>query len=208
MGFIDYNQEQLMIPMEWKSLIEKDDIVFVINEIVEKMNINKLLETYSPLGSNSYNPKMMLKIILYGYIRKKYSSRAIEEAVRCDIKFIWLAGGNKPTRNVINDFRKDKMKFIMEEVFIELLLILEDKCYINDEEYFSKTSRKKANKGKKIPVEKRREEIRINVQKLMAKIDKINEKESKIYKNKILHPKEISEEELEDFAKRLSEKMN
>ena len=112
MGFKAYEQNQLMIPMEWKSLIDKEDVVFVVNDVIEKMNIDKILETYSPLGPNSYNPKMMIKVIMYGYIRKRYSSRLMEDAVRNDIKFIWLAGGNKPTRNVLNDFRKDKMSLI------------------------------------------------------------------------------------------------
>lgn len=61
--------------MEWKTLINKDDVVFVLNDLIDNMNIDKLLETYSPLGSNSYSPKMMLKILMYGYIRKKYSSK-------------------------------------------------------------------------------------------------------------------------------------
>lgn len=95
MGFKYYEQNQLMIPMEWKTLIEKDDIVFVLNDLIDNMNIDKLLETYSPLGSSSYSPKMMLKILMYGYIRKRYSSRQIAEAVQCDIKFIWLAGENR-----------------------------------------------------------------------------------------------------------------
>lgn len=127
MGFKYYEQNQLMIPMEWKTLIDKDDVVFVLNDLIDNMNIDKLLETYSPLGSNPYSPKMMLKILMYGYIRKRYSSKQIAEAVQCDIKFIWLAGGNKPTRNVINSFRKDKMKIIMEDVFVELLVVLENK---------------------------------------------------------------------------------
>ena len=53
MGFKYYEQNQLMIPMEWKTLIDKDDIVFVLNDLIDNMNIDKLLETYSPLGSNS-----------------------------------------------------------------------------------------------------------------------------------------------------------
>ena len=32
MGFRNYEQNQLMIPMEWKTLIPKDDVVFVLND--------------------------------------------------------------------------------------------------------------------------------------------------------------------------------
>ncbi len=148
MGFKYYEQNQLMIPMEWKSLIDKDDVVFVLNDLIDNMNIDKLLETYSPLGNSAYPPKMMLKILMYGYIRKRYSSRQIAEAVQSDIKFIWLAGGNKPTRNVINSFRKDKMKIIMEDVFVELLIVLEKKGYINTEEYFVDGAKIEANANK------------------------------------------------------------
>ena len=131
-----------------ETLIDKNDVAFVLNDLIDNMNIDKLLKTYSTLESSSYSPKMMLKILMYGYIRKRYSSRQIAEAVQCDIKFIWLEGGNKPTRNVINSFRKDKMKIIMEDVFIKLLVVLEKKGYINTEEYFVDGTKIEANANK------------------------------------------------------------
>ena len=213
MGFKYYEQNQLMIPMQWRTLIDKDDIVFVLNDVIEQMNIDKILETYSPLGTDSYHPKMMLKILMYGYIRKKYSSRLIAEAVNSDVKFIWLAGGNKPTRNVINAFRKDKMKLIMEDVFSELMVILEAKGYINSEEYFVDGTKIEANANKytfvwKKNVEKQREILQKKVHELMKEIDKLNEEEDKLYPDEEKHPEEITPEELEEFAKRLSDKLN
>ena len=213
MGFKYYEQNQLMIPMEWKILIDKDDVVFVLNDLIDNMNIDKLLETYSPLGSNSYDPKMMLKILMYGYIRKRYSSRLIAEAVESDIKFIWLAGGNKPTRNVINSFRKDKMKIIMEDVFVELLVVLEKKGYINTEEYFVDGTKIEANANKytfvwKKAVEKYRAKLQEKVHELMKDIDSLNDEEDKLYPDKEIKPEEITPEELEEFSKRLSDKLN
>ena len=108
MSFKSYEQNQLQIPMAWETIIEKDHVARVLNDVVEQMKLDKILETYSPLGQSSFNPKMMIKILMYGYIKRKYSSRLIAEGIQSDIYFIWLAGGNKPTRNVINDFRKDK----------------------------------------------------------------------------------------------------
>ena len=213
MGFKYYEQNQLMIPMEWKTLIDKNDVVFVLNDLIDNMNIDKLLETYSPLGNSSYSPKMMLKILMYGYIRKRYSSRQIAEAVQCDIKFIWLAGGNKPTRNVINSFRKDKMKIIMEDVFVELLVVLEKKGYINTEEYFVDGTKIEANANKytfvwKKAVEKYRAKLQEQVHELMKDIDELNEEEDKLYPDKEIEPEEITPEELEEFSKRLSDKLN
>jgi len=213
MGFKYYEQNQLMIPMEWKTLIPKEDVVFVLNDLIDNMNIDKLLETYSPIGCNSYSPKMMLKILMYGYIRKRYSSRQIADAVQSDIKFIWLSGGNKPTRNVINSFRKDKMKVIMEDVFVELLIVLEKKGYINTEEYFVDGTKIEANANKytfvwKKAVEKYRAKLQEQVHELMKDIDDLNDEEDKLYPDKEIKPEDITPEELEEFAKRLSDKLN
>ena len=48
---------------------------------------------------------MMLKAILYGYMNNIYSCRKIEEALKRDIHFIWLAGYEQPDFNTINRFR-------------------------------------------------------------------------------------------------------
>ena len=188
-------------------------VILILNDLIDNMNIDKLLETYSPLGCSSYSPKMMLKILMYGYIRKRYSSRQIAEAVECDIKFIWLAGRNKPTRNVINSFRKDKMKVIMEDVFVELLIVLEKKGYINTEEYFVDGTKIEANANKytfvwKKAVEKYRAKLQEQVHTLMKEIDELNDEEDKIYPDKELTPEDITPEELEEFSKRLSDKLN
>ena len=150
---------------------------------------------------------------MYGYIRKKYSSRQIAEAVQCDIKFIWLAGGNKPTRNVINSFRKDKMKIIMEDVFVELLVVLEKKGYINTEEYFVDGTKVEANANKytfvwKKAIEKYKLKLQKKVHELMKNIDELNNDEDRIYPDKEIKPEEITPEKLDELAKRLSDKLN
>ena len=214
MSFKPYEQNQLQIPMQWEFMIEKEYIARVVNDVVEQMNLDKILETYSPLGQSSFNPKMMLKILMYGYIKKKYSSRLIAEGVKSDIYFIWLAGGNKPTRNVINDFRKDKMKLIIEDVFAELLLILEKKGYIDLKDYFVDGTKIEANANKytfvwKKTVEKNREKLQTKVHELMKEIDKLNDEEDEVYPEKEENKKEeITPEELKEFAKRLSDKLN
>ncbi len=213
MKFKDYEQNQLMMPLEWKSMLDPNNVAFVVNDVVEKMKIDKILETYSPLGNTSYNPKMMLKILMYGYVKRQYSSRKIAEAVKTDIYFIWLAGGNKPTRNIINEFRKDKMKLIIEDVFTELLIILKKKGYIDYEDYFVDGTKIEANANKytfgwKTAIEKNRTKLQKNVHELMNNIEDLNNEEDKIFPDKPSIPEEITEDELEEYAKILSEKIN
>ena len=52
MGFKYYEQNQLMIPMKQKTLIDKNDVIFILNDLIHNMNIDKLLETCSPLRNS------------------------------------------------------------------------------------------------------------------------------------------------------------
>lgn len=74
MGFKYYEQNQLMIPMEWKTIIDKDDVVFVLNDLIDNMNIDKLLETYSPFnlkakGKSKYYANLKtLRFVFYAIL--------------------------------------------------------------------------------------------------------------------------------------------
>lgn len=57
-------------------------------------------------------------------------------------------------------------------------------------------------------VEKQRGILHKKVHELMKEIDKLNEEEDKTFPDEEKHPKEVTPEELEDFAKRLSDKLN
>ena len=87
------------------------------------------------------------------------------------------------------------------------------KRYINTEEYFVDGTKIEANANKytfvwKKAVEKYKIKLQEQVHKLMKDIDNINEEEDKLYPDKEIKPEEIIPEELEEFSKRLSDKLN
>ncbi len=87
------------------------------------------------------------------------------------------------------------------------------KRYINTEEYFVDGTKIEANANKytfvwKKAVEKYKIKLQEQVHKLMKDIDNINEEEDKLYPDKEIKPEEITPEELEEFSKRLSDKLN
>lgn len=65
---------------------------------------------YSNEGSPPYPPRVLAKILAYGYSKGIRSSRAIEDTVKNDKRFIWLAGGLEPDHCTISRFRKDKQE--------------------------------------------------------------------------------------------------
>jgi len=45
---------------------------------------------------------MMLKVLVYDYTQRIYSSRKIAKALRENVSFKWLSGGNRPYFRTIN----------------------------------------------------------------------------------------------------------
>lgn len=52
-----------------------------VNQVVDELDIIPLLAKYKGGGTSSYHPRMMLKVIVYAYTQKIYSSRKIEKAL-------------------------------------------------------------------------------------------------------------------------------
>lgn len=90
---------------------------------------------------------MMLKVMIYSLSQKTYSSRLIAKALRENINFMWIAGGNKPDFRTINRFRSD-MKDIIEDVFYEVVKLLIEKKYIKMQNYFLDGTKIEANANK------------------------------------------------------------
>ena len=84
------NQVALM-PPSYDEKIPADHLVRVVNEAVEKIDLSSLLAQYPGGGRSSYHPQMMLKVLVYAYAEKIYSSQWIAKAMRENIYFMWSA---------------------------------------------------------------------------------------------------------------------
>ena len=123
--FKAYHQDQLMLlPPSLDELITLNHPVRLVNEILNKINIQPLIGEYKTGGSSSYHPLMLLKVLVYAYISNIYSSRKIEEAVQNNIHFMWLSGMNKPDHNTINRFRGEKLKAPLKKIFTQVVELL------------------------------------------------------------------------------------
>ena len=102
------NGFQLVIPLDCEVNIAKNSPVRLLNAVMERMDYSKLYAAYSRLGRIEYSPKILLKIMVYGYMRKQISSRALEACCRENIHFMYLLEGQPaPDHNTINRFRKN-----------------------------------------------------------------------------------------------------
>lgn len=146
--FRPYNPKQtLLFPERLDKDIAEYDPVRVIDAVIDELKLDNFKKLYKETGRCAYHPKMMLKVIVYGYINNLYSCRKIEAALKRDIHFIWLAGYEQPDHNTINRFR-NRVKDEINEVFTQLVLLLCAKGYVSlDVEYIDGTKiESKANK--------------------------------------------------------------
>ncbi len=190
--FKEYNPAQnFLLPPSLSELIAENHLVRVVNEVVNKMDITCLINQYKGGGTSAYHPRMLLKVLLYGYCSKIYTGRKIAKALRQDTHFMWLAGMKYPDFRTINNFRSGKAKDAIEGLFSEMLQFLMEHNYIKMENYFCDGSsfsadgnahkmvwRKSAAKYKDLAEQKCKE--------LFKQIDLLNEAEDKQYDTKDL----------------------
>ncbi|SHN39992.1 transposase, partial [Chitinophaga sp. CF418] len=77
----NHQNQGMLLPPDLNDLIPANHPVRTVNDILDKVDITKLIQQYKPGGTSSYHPRMLLKVLVYSYINNIYSSRKIEEVV-------------------------------------------------------------------------------------------------------------------------------
>lgn len=136
--FKDYTPNQVMLlPPSLEDLIDKNHPVRLVNQVIEKINIDPLLEKFKGGGASSYHPRMLLKVLVYGYLNNIYSSRRLEASLQENIHFMWLSAMSKPDHNTINRFRNDRLKDVLKAVFGQVVEFLVDAGHVSLKEVFT-----------------------------------------------------------------------
>ena len=211
------NQMHLM-PPSYEEKIPAGHLVRLVNEAIEALDLEILLEQYEGGGTSSYHPKMLLKVLVYAYCKKIYTSRKIAEALEENIHFMWLSGEQTPDFRTLNDFRGRRMKEVIEDVFSAVVEQLVVKGYVKLENYFLDGSKIEADANKhKVVWEKRRKryegKVKAKIKELLQVIEAENTKEEAEYGEKDLESKggsgsgEETAEALRETVQALNEKL-
>lgn len=127
----DHQYQGTLIPLDLNDLVSADHPVRTVNAVLDKVDISSIIKQYRPGGTSSYHPRMLLKVMVFAYINNIYSSRKIEEAVKSNIHFMWLAGLRKPDHNTINRFRGQRLQKTLRPVFNQVVLLLCEEGLLN-----------------------------------------------------------------------------
>lgn len=147
--FKNYNTNQLMLlPPSLEEMIDSNHPVKVVHQVIEQIDIQPIMSKYKGGGTSSYHPKMLLKILVYGYLSNIYSSRKLENALKENIHFMWLSGMSKPDHNTINRFRSDRLKNVLKEVFSQVVFLLTESGHVDLREVYTDGTKIEANANK------------------------------------------------------------
>lgn len=179
------NQPHLL-PPSYEELIEAGHLVRVVNRVIDQLDLSVLYERYKGGGTSSYHPAMLLKVLVYAYCKKIYSSRKIAAALRENIHFMWLSGGNQPDFRTLNDFRGSRMKGVIEQVFTEVLEYLIESGHVKLEHYYVDGTKIEADANKhKVVWAKRtgtyQKRVRKQIAELIQQIEQANADEQAEY---------------------------
>jgi transposase len=119
--FRTYDPEQAwLLPPSVGEVLGADHLSFFVHEIVERLDLRVIEDSYSDEGQPGYHPRLLLKLWLYAYCLGITSSRRLEQRTREDLGFRFLAGGSTPDYWALNAFRRRHAK-AMNDLFTQVL---------------------------------------------------------------------------------------
>jgi transposase len=170
---------QLKISSETDILIPTDDNVRLLDAILEELDYTSLYRAYSQKGrKQTTSPVTLFKILVYGNMDGKYSSRELSRACKRDINYMWILGDEKaPNHNEIARFRSGKLSNVAEDLFYQIVKKLNGLGEVKYEHLFVDGTKIEANANKysfvwKKSTSKYQDRLNNNIEKLIIEINK------------------------------------
>jgi transposase len=111
----------MIFPLSLDELIPSNHVVRIVSAVIDRLDISGILSTYRGGGNSCFDPRMMLKVLIYSYLNNVYSSRKIERMLAENICFMWLSGMSHPDYRTINYFRGKRLKTGIDSVFTQVV---------------------------------------------------------------------------------------
>lgn len=203
-----YNTNQLILPLNLEILISDNHISRIVDKIIEKIDLSKLRNSYGGGGAPSYDPKMMLKVIVYAYTQRKYSSRTIEKELKENIYFMWLSGKQEPCFKTIASFVSSHLDGFLKNIFIQVNELLISNGYFSGKIANIDGTKVEANANKftfvwKNAIKNNEKKLDEKYKVIIQEIKDTEEYENKIYGNRNLDG--LEEVDIDEINKTVEE---
>ena len=186
--FRPYRPDQrLLLPPDLREWLPEGHLAHHISDVVDGMDLVGFYRRYEGDGRrcSPYEPRMMLKVLLYGYSTGVFSSRKLARKLDEDVAFRVLAAGNRPSHRTICDFRlrhlaEFKGLFVeVVELARELGLARLGRLSVDGTKVRANASKRKAMSYGRMQSEERR--LQAEIEELLKKAAEVDAAEDALY---------------------------
>jgi transposase len=175
--------QNTLFPQSIEKYVPEDSPVRAYDAFVEALDFKELGIETNPykVGNSEYEPKAMLKLLVYGYSYGIKSSRKLERETHNNLSFIWLMGGLKPDHKTIAEFRRTNKRALQKvlkqcaRLCIKLDLIAGNVIFVDGTKIRANAGRAKTHE--KSWYEKRLQEIDRRIEQLLNECEAIDRQE-------------------------------
>ena len=100
--------QDFLLPPRLREWLPENHLVYFVSDVIDHLDLAAMdaVSGDEQRGQPPYDPRMLTKVLVYGYCVGVYSSRRLERRLAEDVAFRVLAAGNAPNFRTISDFRK------------------------------------------------------------------------------------------------------
>ena len=186
--YLPYDPDQpLLLPQALQEWLPEDHRAYFISDVVDQLDLSEITARYERerRGGPPYNPKMMVKVLLYAYCVGVPSSRRMAQRLHEDIAFRVLAANNTPDFRTISDFRKDHLE-ALSGLFLQVLMLCQQSGLVKLGHVALDGTKVKANASRHKAMSYRRmkekeEQLSAEVAELLRRAQETDEEEDRRY---------------------------
>jgi transposase len=108
-------------PRDW---LPATHLVHFISDTIDQLDIRSIVKSYRDTGTGNlaYHPRLMLKLLVYGYCTGVFASRKVAIHIEENVAFRYLAAGHSPSHRTICRFRQDHLN-AFKDLFVQVVQI-------------------------------------------------------------------------------------
>ena len=121
--FRPYQPDQgLLLPSDLRDWLPAGHLAHHVSDLVDGLDLKVFYVRYEGDGrrKSPYEPRMMAKVLIYGYATGVFSSRGLARKLEEDVAFRVLAAGNFPSHRTLCEFRRRHLSDF-KKLFVEVV---------------------------------------------------------------------------------------
>ena len=176
-------EQSLLLPPDVREWLPEGHLAHHLSDLVDGLDLTVFYAPYEGDGRRNapYDPRMMVKVLLYGYATGVFSSRRIARKLEEDVGFRVLAAGNFPQHRTLCEFRRRHLADF-QAVFVEVVCLARElglarlgKLSIDGTKVRANASKRKAMSYDRMQAEEQR--LASEIEALLRQADAVDEAE-------------------------------